>query len=128
MNISQSISIRAVVIGDKGTGKSSLMAQISDSYINENLEYERRITDPKLENEVLVQFSDRPEELVNAKACFLIVDLSNYNSFEFIKTIGYPKALKEIPKDGFMYLIGNKCDLDDKRHCQLNSKSVIFID
>ena len=63
----------------------------------------------------MVQFSDRTEELVNAKACFLIVDLSNNNSFEFIKTVGYPKALKEIPKDGFMYLIGNKCDLDDKR-------------
>jgi len=107
--------IRAVVLGSKGAGKSSLMAQICNSYINENLEYERKITDAKLDTELLVQFSDRMEDIQSAKTCFLIIDLTSKESLELVKNTLYPKVSTEMSRDGFIYLIGNKNDLEDKR-------------
>eukprot|EP00826_Nyctotherus_ovalis_P042576 TRINITY_DN4394_c0_g3_i1.p1 TRINITY_DN4394_c0_g3~~TRINITY_DN4394_c0_g3_i1.p1 ORF type:complete len:334 (-),score=98.04 TRINITY_DN4394_c0_g3_i1:53-1054(-) len=111
----KSKQIRAVVLGSKGAGKSALMSQICDTRINENLEYERSITDAKLDVELLVQFSDRLEEIPSAKACFLITDLTSKESMEYMKKILYPKVSKEMAKDGFIYLIGNKSDLEDER-------------
>eukprot|EP01022_Parablepharisma_sp_SALTPOND_P030071 TRINITY_DN752_c0_g1_i1.p1 TRINITY_DN752_c0_g1~~TRINITY_DN752_c0_g1_i1.p1 ORF type:complete len:897 (-),score=102.49 TRINITY_DN752_c0_g1_i1:34530-37220(-) len=121
-NNNQNIPVRAVVLGDKGSGKSTFMAQICDSYINENLEYERKITDPKLDIELLVQFTDHPEELASAKVSFIVIDLSSKDSFEVAKNSCYPKAVSEMPKDAFVYLVGNKADLEDKR--QVDQKEV----
>jgi len=112
------INIRSVVLGYKSSGKSALMVQLCDSYINENLEYERQISDPKLDFELRIQFTDRLPELPNAKACFIVIDLTSNESFEFAKNIAYPKAIKEMSKDSFVYLVGNKADLSEKIQVQ----------
>ncbi len=44
--IPASVPIRAVVMGEKAVGKSALMAQLCDSYINESIAEARTVGRP----------------------------------------------------------------------------------
>ncbi len=71
-----------------------------------DLEYERKIVDPKLGVDLLVQFADRVEydllglervrEISKALICFVVVDLSRAETFEFAKNVYLPQSTNNL--------------------------------
>lgn len=126
--MSKKIFLKAVIIGDGGVGKTSLIVRHVDKKFDEaykpTLGFDISLKTISLEDssaEILIWdiggqaiFKDiRESYLEGSHCCFLVFDLTNRESFDNVEN--WLNELKQFAGDIPFVLIGNKRDLKNKR-------------
>ena len=148
LNISYEFLFKVSLIGDSGTGKTSIITRFIDnvfkSETSTTIGVDFKIVSFDLGNETYAKMqiwdtcgSERFKSLTASflKTCsafILVFDLSNLNSFKNIDN--WIKIIKENTNPKFFILIGNKCDLENERvvdkneildYCEINNFAYI---
>ena len=148
INISYEYLFKVSLIGDSGTGKTSIITRFIDNVFKEDtsptIGVDFKIVSFDLGNEIYAKMqiwdtcgSERFKSLTanflkTCTAFILVFDLSNLNSFKNIDN--WIKIIKENTNPKFLILIGNKCDLENERvvdkktildYCEINNFSYI---
>jgi small GTP-binding protein len=148
LNISYEYLFKVSLIGDSGTGKTSIITRFIDNIFKEEtsttIGVDFKIVSFDLGKETFAKMqiwdtcgSERFKSLTanflkTCTAFILVFDLSNLNSFKNIDN--WIKIIKENTNPKFLILIGNKCDLENERvvdkkiildYCEINNFSYI---
>ena len=148
LNISYEYLFKVSLIGDSGTGKTSIITRFIDNIFKEDtsttIGVDFKIVSFDLGNEIYAKMqiwdtcgSERFKSLTanflkTCTAFILVFDLSRLNTFKNIDN--WIKVIKENTNPKFFILIGNKCDLENERvvdkktildYCENNNFSYI---
>ena len=109
-------SIKVVLIGESGVGKTSIIAQFTKGLFNQDIMSTNGAT-----------FSTKKKLFKNsnkylsfeiwdtaATVALIVYDITNTKSFNEIKDYWLNLVRENGPKKIIMYIVGNKCDLSDK--------------
>ena len=148
LNISYEYLFKVSLIGDSGTGKTSIITRFIDNIFKEDtsttIGVDFKIVSFDLGNEIYAKMqiwdtcgSERFKSLTanflkTCTAFILVFDLSRLNTFKNIDN--WIKVIKENTNPKFLILIGNKCDLENERvvdkneildYCEINNFAYI---
>ena len=148
LNISYEYLFKVSLIGDSGTGKTSIITRFIDNIFKEDtsttIGVDFKIVSFDLGNEIYAKMqiwdtcgSERFKSLTanflkTCTAFILVFDLSRLNTFKNIDN--WIKVIKENTNPKFFILIGNKCDLENERvvdkndildYCEINNFAYI---
>ena len=142
-------SIKIVLLGESGTGKTSIIAQFTRGEFDPNVvtsisaqfiskltyiaEYDKTIKFDIWDTAGQEKFRSLAQIFYkDAKAIILVYDITNLKSFEELKNYWYPKIKENCQSDIILGLAGNKDDADEigaiyQKTSALNNTNIQFI-
>ena len=128
-NENYDIILKIVLIGNSGVGKSNILSRLLENEFIENsnstIGVDFCVKSLKVENKIvktqiwdtagLEQFRSLMESYyIKASGAFVVYDVTNKDSFDKIDEF-IQNFMKRAIKNAHIIIIGNKCDLEDKR-------------